>query len=284
MQLFLGLDGGGSGCRAAVADAGGRVIGRGESAPANVWSDPDGALASIVAAARAAMAAADAGEDLSRVTAVLGLAGANVPGTGEALAPRLPFASARIEWDAPMALKGALGPEDGITAAIGTGSVFGAQRRGAARMIGGWGFLIGDRGGGARIGRAALETAILAHDGLTTQTPLLRQLLADHGGPAGIVGFGRSAAPADFARLVPQVLAAETAGDPAGRTIMAGAEAAVAAAIDALQADGPLPVCFLGGLGPEFARRLASRYPGMIRPAAGTGLDAAVAMARGALA
>ena len=86
------------------------------------------------------------------------------------------------------------------------------------------------------------------------------------GGPAAIVAFGQRAAPADFAREVPRVLRAEAAGDPAARAIMGEAEAAVAAAIDRLQADGPLPVCFLGGLGPEFAGRLAARYPGMIRP------------------
>ena len=66
-----------------------------------------------------------------------------------------------------------------------------------------------------------------------------------------------------------------------GRRSSRAAEAAIAAAIDRLEADGPLPVCFLGGLGPEFARRLAARYPGMIRPPRGTGLDGALAMARG---
>ena len=284
MKLFLGIDGGGSGCRAAVAGADGTVLGRGEAASANIWSDPDGALANILAASVTAAGAAGAGDDLSDVVAVLGLAGANIPGTAAALAARLPFASVRIESDAVLALKGALGAADGITAAVGTGSVFGDQRAGTVRLIGGWGFLLGDHGGGARIGRAACEAALLAHDGLTPRTPLLDTLLTAHGRASGIVAFGRRATPADFAQLVPQVIAAEAAGDPAGRSVMAEAEAAIAAGIDRLQADGPLPVCFLGGLGPEFARRLAPRYPGMIRPPLGTGLDAALAMARGVLA
>ena len=107
-------------------------------------------------------------------------------------------------------------------------------------------------------------------------------MLAANGGAEGVVAFGRRAAPADFAREVPRVLAADAAGDPAARAVMREAEAAVATAIDRLQADGPLPVCFLGGLGPEFARRLAGRYRGMIRPPLGSGLDGALAMARGA--
>ncbi len=180
-----------------------------------------------------------------------------------------------------MALKGALGEADGITAALGTGSVFGVQRRGAARMIGGWGFLLGDQGSGARIGRALYEAALLAHDGLAEATPLLRAVLAETGGAEGIVAFGQRAAPADFARQVPRVLAAAAAGDPAGAAILAEAEAAVARAIDRLQADGPLPVCFLGGLGPVFAERLAGRYPGLIRAPLGSALDGALALARG---
>ena len=68
---------------------------------------------------------------------------------------------------------------------------------------------------------------------------------------------------------------------PAPGAVMAEAEAGVAAAIGRLHADGALPVCFLGGLGPEFERRLAPRYPGLVRPPRGTGLDGALAMARG---
>ncbi|HET9069405.1 MAG TPA: BadF/BadG/BcrA/BcrD ATPase family protein, partial [Amaricoccus sp.] len=194
--------------------------------------------------------------------------------------------SVRIESDAFVALKGALGAEDGIAAILGTGSVFGLQLGGEARILGGWGFLLGDSGGGARLGRALLERALLAHDGFAATTPLLAATLAAHAGPEGIVAFGRKAAPADFAREVPRVLAAEAAGDAAARAILAEAEAAVALAIDRLEergeaAGGDLPICFLGGLGPEFARRLGPRYPGLVRPPRGSGLDGALAMARG---
>ena len=97
----------------------------------------------------------------------------------------LPFAVTRIESDAFVALKGALGDDDGITAALGTGSVFGAQRGGKVRMIGGWGFRLGDQGSGAWMGRALFEAALLAHDGLNDLAPILRAVLAEHGGPAG---------------------------------------------------------------------------------------------------
>jgi glucosamine kinase len=277
MTLYLGIDGGGTGCRAAVADGEGRILGRGEGGSANIWSDPEGALRNILAAAR--VAADEAGADLATLHAVLGLAGANVAATVENLAPRLPFARTRIESDAVIALRGALGPEDGITAAIGTGSVFGVQRAGTIRMIGGWGFLLGDQGSGAQIGRALLERALLAHDGLAPASPLLTAVLAESGGPAGLVAWSRSAVPADYARFVPRIL--DAAGTDSGAAaVLAEADAAIAGAIDRLMADGPLPLCFLGGLGRAFAARLAPRYPGLIRAPRGTGLDGALALAR----
>jgi glucosamine kinase len=281
MTLYLGVDGGGTGCRAAVADAAGRVIGRGESGSANVWTDPEGARASIVAAAEGALAAAGRDGAFGQVRAVLGLAGANVPSEALArLAGDLPFGRVRIESDAMIALKGALGDDDGVTAALGTGSIFGVQRRGEARMIGGWGFLLGDQGSGARMGRALLEAALLAHDGLAEPAPILGEVLAELGGAEGVVAFGQSARPADFARLAPRILAAEAAGDRAAAAIVRAAEADVTGAIDRLMADGPLPLCFLGGLGAVFAGRLAGRYAGLIRQPRGTGLDGALLLAR----
>jgi len=278
MALYLGVDGGGSGCRAVVADASGRVLGRGEGGPANVWTDPDGARASILAAAGAALAGAGGGA-LSDLRAVLGVAGANVPEAAGRLAAGLPFAAARIETDAFLALKGALGEADGIVAAIGTGSVYGVQRGGAVRFIGGWGLVLGDQGSGAWIGRSLLEAALLAHDGLGGESPLLSAVLAEHGGPAGIVAFGQRASPADFARLAPRLLAAAAEGDPGAGAVLAAAEGHVARAIDRLMAEGRVPVCFLGGLGPAFATQFEALYGGLIRPPAGSALDGALALA-----
>jgi glucosamine kinase len=278
MTLYLGVDGGGSGCRAAVADAAGRVLGQGAAASANIWTDPEGARANILAASEAAVRSA--GGRVNDLVAVLGLAGANVAGAAERLASALPFARVRIESDAVVALKGALGDEDGITAAIGTGSVFGAQRDSRVRMSGGWGFQLGDHGSGAVMGRAVCVAALLAHDGEVDRTPLLAGLLAEHGGPEGVVAWGKAAAPRDFARLVPRILEAAAGGDPAAATILAQAEADIARAIDRLMADGPVPVAFLGGLGPVFAERLAGRYRGLVRAPKGSGLDGALMLAR----
>jgi len=280
MTLYLGVDGGGTGCRAAVADAKGRVLGEGAAAGANVFTDPEGARASILAAAAAALEAAGRPGGMGVLVAALGLAGANLPGPAARIAAGLPFARSLVVSDAEIAARGALGPQDGVVATIGTGSVFAAQRGGAMRFLGGWGFVLGDQGSGAWLGRALYERALLAHDGVAAGSPLLGRALAEVGGPEALVAWAQAARPADFARAAPMVVAAAEAGDAAGAALMAAAEAEVAAAIDRLLLDGAAPVVFLGGLGPVYARRLGARYGALIRQARGGALDGALALAR----
>lgn len=272
MQFFLGIDGGGTGCRAAVADATGIVVGRGEAGPANIASDPVGAARNILVAAEAAIAAAGG---VSVAAAGLGLAGANAAGAAERLREALPFRRVAVVTDGITAVKGALGAGDGVVAALGTGSVFAVQRGGAIRQIGGRGLVLGDEASGAWIGRAALAAALRAVDGFQPVTPLLAGLVEEMGGPEGVVAFSLRARPVDFAALAPKVV---ESGDPAAVLIMARAEADVAEAVALLRGGDDLPVVFLGGLGTVFARRMAARFP--VRAAIGTALDGALLLAR----
>lgn len=275
MPLFLGIDGGGTGCRAAVADGSGRILGQGRAGPANIASDVMGARDNILVAAREALVAAGSDADLSELAAGLGLAGANAAGASEALRRALPFARLRIETDAIAAVKGALGGRDGIVAAIGTGSVFASQRAGVIRQIGGWGLVLGDEGSGARLGRTLLAAALGAVDGFRPMTPLLRTILDEHGGTEGVIAFSLAARPADFAVLAPRILSAD---DSAAQAVVAAAVGDVAASIAVLQGEAVLPVCFIGGLGDAYAARLAGRWP--LVAAKGSALDGALTLAR----
>ena len=272
MQFFLGIDGGGTGCRAAVADAAGTVLGRGEAGPANIASDPVGAARNILVAAEAAVAAAGGGEV---VAAGLGLAGANAAGAAERLRDALPYRRMAVVTDGITAVKGALGVADGVVAALGTGSVFAVQRGGAIRQIGGRGLVLGDEASGAWIGRAVLSAALRAVDGFAPMTPLLAGLVEQMGGPDGVVAFSLRARPADFAALAPRVV---ERGDPAAVSIMARAEADVVEAVQVLMGMDDLPLVFLGGLGTVFARRMGSRF--RLRQPSGSALDGALMLAR----
>ncbi|MBW8908025.1 MAG: N-acetylglucosamine kinase, partial [Mesorhizobium sp.] len=163
MNFVLGIDGGGTSCRAALANADGMVLGRAKSGAANIRTDLTGARSNIVEAARQAFIAA--GQDpalIPQTPAILGLAGANVGTYRQQLEAVLPFSVSRVETDAEIALEGAVGSGDGAMAILGTGTAYMARRQGKSRAIGGWGFQVGDQGIGARIGRDLLEQTLLA--------------------------------------------------------------------------------------------------------------------------
>lgn len=276
MPILIGIDGGGSGCRARACGPDGTPLGEGRAGPANIVTDPDGARAAVLAAAGAALAAAGAAP--GDCVAVLGLAGANISAAAAAFAATLPFARAEVVSDALIALDGALPGQDGIAAILGTGSAFLRRRGDRLDFAGGWGFALGDEAGGAWLGHALLARALRARDGIVPATPLLAAVLEAAGGPAGAVGFARDAGAEGFARLAPQLW--QAAEDPAAAAILAEAEGYILAAVAALRAGEALPVALLGGLGPAWSARLAGRLPGLAVPAGGP-LDGAIRRAAG---
>lgn len=277
MTYLLGIDGGGTGCRAAVATADGQVLAQATAGPANVATDVAGAAANILSAAGQALRAVGLDPASEQVRTGLGLAGANARGTDRALAGLLPFRHLRLATDAIATALGALGPDNGILAAIGTGSVFVVQQGGQLRQYGGWGLALGDEGSGARIGRAILAQALRMAEGRSASSALLQSLLDEFGGPEGVIGFAARARPADLAALAPRVLATD---DRAAVLVRDEASAEVAAMIAELQPDPPLPVVVSGGLAAFHAPRLALRWA--LRPPRGTALDGALILARGA--
>jgi glucosamine kinase len=282
LTFLLGIDGGGTGCRAALATADGDVIGRGKSGPANIRTDLTGARENIVEAARQAFA--EAGQDaalIAETAAVLGLAGTNVGTYSQQLEAILPFAKSRVVTDALIALEGAIGNDgDGAIAILGTGTAYLVRRNGEARAIGGWGFQVGDQGGGGRIGRDLLEETLLAHDGIRPASPLTDAILAVfRGNPQDVVEFTITARPGDFGGFAPKVFEHEAKGDPVAKAILARAVAAVEASLAALNLDGTSPLCLLGGLAPLYAERLSPPLRAMLKPPRSDALGGAVAMA-----
>ncbi|RRH75159.1 BadF/BadG/BcrA/BcrD ATPase family protein [Falsigemmobacter faecalis] len=275
MQYFLGVDGGGTGCRLRLCDSAGRVLAETAEGPANIATDPQGALRNILAASRAALDEAGLpASALDGVTAGLGLAGVNVS-DAETWAQALPYARAKVVTDAWTSTRGALGGQDGLVAAIGTGSVFAAMRGGVYTQIGGWGFHLGDEGSGAVLGRMRLSATLRGVDAIAPLTPLGQATLQALGGAAALPGFAQSAAPADYARLAPALF--DQATDPMAAAILSAAAEEVAALIERLQAGAPLPVTWTGGLGPLWAARIGSRWPA--RAPCGSALDGALALA-----
>ncbi len=282
MSFLIGIDGGGTGCRAVVCDESGRRLGHGQGGPANIMTNFDGARESIVTACHMALAEAGLpGPVLADSKVFLGLAGANNSDAARRMQAELPFRHSHIETDAVIALEGALGPEDGVVAIIGTGSIFIYRVAGTIRVAGGWGFLVGDLGSGARLGRALLQETLLVYDGIHTGSDLTAEVLSRFANnPQTIVEYAQMARPGQFGELAPLVFEYAARNDPTGQGIIRKAVADIEDTLHVILTQNRLGLCMLGGLGQKYAPLLDSRTRSRIREPRGDALDGAIALAR----
>ncbi|WP_319636855.1 BadF/BadG/BcrA/BcrD ATPase family protein [Brucella sp. MAB-22] len=255
MPYILAVDGGGTGCRALLADSNGGPIGRSTSGPANIGADPATALDNIMRAAT--LAVHDAGLDVSilnETCAVFGLAGANSLPDKDRVEQSLPFGKVKIVSDAVTALQGALGQKDGAVVILGTGSVFVKREEDAFEIIGGRGFMLSDHAGGARLGRELLEETLLALDDMTERTELADAVLARFNGDMRqIIIFSRTATAADYAAFAPIVFDYAHKGDALGLSILQRACSYIARGLDRLGIETLGRFSLTGGLASSYA-------------------------------
>ncbi len=281
-RLFLGIDGGGTGCRALLANTDGTTIGAGSAGSANIHSDLKLATDNILAATTLALQ--DAGYNSGAMTelhAVLGLAGANVGEHHLRLVQSLPFAQSHIVTDGAIALEGAHGSADGAIAIVGTGSVFLRRTGEQIHSIGGWGHVVSDLGSGAWLGKRVLQETLLSYEGVTDGSELGNHILNRFNqSPAEIAIFAHAAAPDDFARLAPLVFSFAGHGDQMAVAILQAAVIDIERLLDRVVDHKDMPVCLLGGLGPSYQPFLAPRYQSMLRPARGNAPEGAISICK----
>lgn len=280
--IFVGIDGGGTGCRARLADAAGRVLGQGSAGPANLTIGVERAVEAIAAAARAAFSEAGLPESaMAEAPCGIGIAGANSPRHRESLAAAgLPFRSVAVRSDAEVACLGAHGG-DGAIVILGTGSHGFLVKDGVGQGIGGWGFLLSDGASGAVVGHRAARRALLAHDGIALGSPFTAAVMARFGDdPAAMLAWALAALPRDWGTLAPLVFSHADRGDPVARALLDEAVAEVAALLDRLIALGAQCIALLGGMAAQYRPRLDRRFDPVIVPPKGDALDGALRLAR----
>lgn len=250
-RLFIGLDGGGTSCRARIEDEQGRYLGAGVAGAAATRLGLDSTMAAVTHASVAA--AEDAGLapiSLAEMDAAVGLAGIGRKGVREELQQRQhPFRTVIYVSDAVIACLGAHGGRDGGIVISGTGSIGLAMVNGRELRIGGYGFPISDEGSGAEIGLLAVRHALRAHDRRIGTTPLASELMARFEDDAyAVVAWAEQATATDFASLAPLVLRHAAEGDDLARQIVVHAARQVGALVRRLLAFGAPQVSLLGGL------------------------------------
>jgi len=253
--LFLGIDGGGTRCRARLETADGHVLGRGLSGPASMRFGFETARDSIMAATRQALAEAGLPEEaLENIYAGIGLAGTGQLGAREALESwKHPFASAWFEGDGYLAWLGAFGGGDGGIVVCGTGSI-GITYKGHTIRVGGYGFPVSDEGSGAHIGLNAIRYSLRTLDGRTPSTEFSKEVLARFStDPAVVIRWSETASATDYAAFAALVIKHAAAGEPAATNLLRDAAAHIAGLVEAVLARGAPRVALVGGL-VEFLR------------------------------
>ncbi len=284
--LFAGVDGGGTGCRARIQDAEGRLLGTGIAGPAALRVGIDRSLAEVVKACRAALEEAGLGaEVLGSVHAAVGLAGVGRKGALEELMQRPhPFRSVAYVHDATIACIGAHGVRDGGIVIVGTGSVGFAVVGGREVRVGGYGFPISDEGSGADVGLHAIRLALRAYDDRAVDSSLTRDVMTRfHNDPFEAVAWMDPATATDYATFAPLVMRHADAGDPVARRIVRDAAEQIDELVRRLAECGASRIALLGGLASSMQPWLAPDVQRRLVPVEGDAVDGALHLARQAV-
>ncbi|WP_444928022.1 N-acetylglucosamine kinase [Microbulbifer sp. TRSA002] len=260
-NLFIGIDGGGSKCRASILDSDNRVLGTGVSGPANPLQGYAQAIGSIVHSAMLSLS--DAGlppEMLGELVAGVGLAGVNMPNLyNEMDAWAHPFKQMFLTTDQHSACLGAHRGGDGAVIIVGTGSCGYASINGEARFLGGHGFPHGDKGSGAWMGMEAVKYLFLALDGLTEDSRLKDELLSVlESADAQQVFECIAGKPSSYyARLAVPVVEYAEAGDPVALAIVRDGASYISDLANKLFEMNAPRLSLIGGVAPRLMQWMA---------------------------
>ena len=279
---ILTLDGGGSKTLARLTNSATGQQWQQQAGPASLTNDFNLALGNIrqlsqVLCQQAAVAS-------QQVVAIMGLAGAGNPQQQQQALQLLQsdYQQLLITTDARTSLYGANLGQPVLVVALGTGSV--AMRLlsdGSEQQIGGWGFNIGDEGGGAWLGKQVVRELLWQVDSLAgVQSPLLQavaQQIGHH--PERLLPWLKTASPTDFAEFAPLVFQFASQCPLALMLRQRHIDAVEQLLWQGLE-QFSLPVVLLGGLAEATAPLLSPACQTLLQQAKGSALDGALLLAQ----
>jgi len=260
MAVYLiGVDGGGTGTRAIIANRDGTTLGAGVAGPSALGQGVDAAWQQILLAiAQAFSSASLALPDWSDCAMGAGLSGVGHRASRDAFLSQSPgFSPLVLESDAYTMLLGAHGGAPGLMVASGTGSIAEVLRGDGTRQeTGGWGFPVGDEGSGAWLGLRAMAHAQAALDGRAPVGALARKVWAHCGNSReSILAWCATARQFQYGQLAPSVFDC-AAVDAVADALLIQAAQALELMVHALDPHGVLPLAVCGSVGQQLHTRL----------------------------
>lgn len=253
-QLFLGIDGGGSKCRAVLYTDQDGVIASAVSGPANVLRGAALAQKHIIEATEMALQQIGlSADELGNLIAGVGLAGLNLESCmQEMLQWQHPFKYAYFTTDLHIACLGAHGGSDGAVMIIGTGSSALVCQGEELVELGGHGFPVGDAGSGAWLGFKSVETTLQAMEGLVEHTAFTKAI-AEHYQVSLAIELAQEVArftPTEFAKLAPLIIEHAKAQDIHALSIVKSGAKYLSALAAKLLEGRDVKLALIGGLSP----------------------------------
>lgn len=248
---YVGIDGGGTSCRARIRDAEGNFIGEAKSGSANILLGTNVAMASIIdAISQAAKQGGLSESDFIHMHVGLALAGAEQKSAWQNfMALNHPFASIVLNTDAYGACLGAHNGDEGAIMIAGTGSCGIYLTQGEQHVVGGREFPISDQGGGAVMGLRLIQQVLLAEDGIIEKTPLAEHVLSHYNNDVDqIVEWSKSALPRDYGQFSPAIFEHAYLGDSLAISMLKQTAADVEMFLVALNRKGATKICLMGSI------------------------------------
>lgn len=166
-QFYVGIDAGGTQCRACLYNYKGTEIAHSISGPANVFSDFDTAIANINLSIERVLEQASRKIHPTNLHICVGSAGAQVDGVQQSFSELSHnYASFFLISDLHAACIGANGGSDCSLIIVGTGSSLASYENQNVKQFGGHGLFLGDEASGAFIGLTAIKSTLQYFDGL----------------------------------------------------------------------------------------------------------------------
>ncbi|GLX79161.1 ATPase [Thalassotalea insulae] len=254
-KFFLGIDGGGSKCKAIIVDSDNNILGSGISGPANPLHGFEQAINSITESAQLALKdAALANVKLADMVAGVGLAGVNLPALFEQMSEwQHPFKQMFLATDLLIACLGAHQGKDGAVMITGTGSCGFSYVNGHPYTLGGHGFPHGDKGSGAWFGFQAANHVLMSLDGLKESSCINEKLMSLLGVNDGLTMVETIAGkPAAFyAKMANLVFDAAEEGDEVAKAIVREGAGYISGVARQLEKQQPPRISLIGGLTPR---------------------------------
>lgn len=286
IRHWIGVDGGGTGTRARLCDASGRLLAEGQAGPSALGQGVEQAWRHVRQAVEGAVRAAGVADfDWAGTAMGLGLSGAGQAEAAQAFRRAAPTGvRLALDTDAWAGLLGAHAGAPGALLIAGTGSVAMALwPDGHRSRVGGCGWRLGDEGSGAWLGQASLRHLLRALDGREPAGALAEALQARVGGNVtDILAWQQSAGQREHAALALLVFDCEDR-DAAARALVDQAVNELLLHLQALDASHSLPVCLAGSVALRLAPRLKARWAAHWTPPHGDAMGGALQLIRSSL-